>query len=385
MSKDDDFLKFYKKLRGEKYKVYINAINFKKVMTIPGILKLNKVYENIEFEFEEGVIHNFSPWSIRLMNIISCKLSEENAIELLLDSSTNIETIDANAQKINSINYIVHIYSNEAEEIVKEINKELLKIKNKNKKRKQNITYENIYYDTIKKKYKTFLITGKFGRNIPKKITFTGFLYFNDISNNLTILFDSESERKNNELFCPNRNNEISIEYNDIINYTKNGNTINFKICCDNIIEKEALKFFGIPTDNSKIYEINIKSEKSLDIYNLLLKKTPLNYPDDNKMLYCGNYGAEVLEEDNQCPKCGLFFKEDNSGEIQYIKQQKKERKKDRTYMSGLLLVLYIIFYPIIFLVSLPFMVLNNFVSIFKEDTRDENEKTWDDWRNTKS
>ena len=102
-------------------------------------------------------------------------------------------------------------------------------------------------------------------------------------------------------------------------------------------------------------------------------------------MLYCGNCGAEVLEEDYQCPKCGLFFKEDNSDEIQYNKQQKKKEKKDRTYMSGLLLVLYIIFYPIIFLVSLPFMILNNFVSIFKEGTRDENEKTWDDWRNTKS
>lgn len=100
--------------------------NFNKVTTIPGKLQLRKGVE-IAFEFEEGVIRNFSEWSIKLKDIINCRLLEECTVELLLENPVNVEHIDANAQKLNSINYIVHIYSNEAKYIVKEIKNELAK------------------------------------------------------------------------------------------------------------------------------------------------------------------------------------------------------------------------------------------------------------------
>ena len=375
---EDDISRIYHSFYGEKHNVCINAINFNKVTTIPGKLQLRKGVE-IAFEFEEGVIRNFSEWSIKLKDIINCRLLEECTVELLLENPVNVEHIDANAQKLNSINYIVHIYSNEAKYIVKEIKNELAKETNNNKRRKQEIHYENIYYNNIKKNYQTFLITSKFGRNVPKKVVYNGFLYFNNDYNNLNILFDSESEIKNLELFCSNKYTEISIAYDNICDYSRKGN--NLKIVVENDkhnIEKELLKYFATPIDDWKIYEINIKSEKALEIYNLLQKKIPLNHGIEEETFYCDNCGATVSDDSKKCPNCGAYFIEEDA-------KRENETSTKSNEMSGLLLILYIIFYPIIFIVSLPFMLLKNFTDLFKEDTRNEKEKNWDDWYNTRS
>lgn len=110
-------------------------------------------------------------------------------------------------------------------------------------------------------------------------------------------------------MFCSNKYTEISIAYDNICDYSRKGN--NLKIVVENDkhnIEKELLKYFATPTDDWKIYEINIKSEKALEIYNLLQKKIPLNHGIEEETFYCDNCGATVSDDSKKCAKLWCIF-----------------------------------------------------------------------------
>lgn len=311
-------------------------------------------------------------FSLPVDDIYEYKNEENNILEIVCFTSTySLSHVDSQYEELGNYLYKFRIHLKEVKSLYKDISdakKKRLEIK------KKNIEIRNHNLEMLKnsrKKIETdeaekyIKINGSYGRTIPKKIAYTGFAYENSNENGLVIQFDDASEKKYlGQLFGNSFGNEnIVINYNDIIDYYIKEKKLYIKVFNNgdfNEIKrdysKENLLYFGNLIEND-IFEIILEGEDLLKLKKILSKRV-------------------VLEENE------IMVEEKKENKEKKIIEEQKKYKQKSTKGLGIFIIFYVLFYPLFWIISLPFMLISNFTGSYKKYSPN---KTWNDWWNTKS
>lgn len=347
-------------------KCHVKNINNKIQILYGNVYVASNNFLRIDYDNTTGFyISNFS---ISIDNIYDFEMIEKDVLEITcFEGMCDYKNVDSEYEKINNYLYKFKIYSSSATNLYEDI---------KRKKEENFLSTKKFLEERIlqnKKKSRKIpdnkiKIKSLYGRTIPKKISYTGYVFDSYNGNCLAIMFDNISEKKYLGLQFGNsyENTSLFINYKDIVNYYIKDEKMHIKIYNDEpyggVLKsyiKENLLYFGIPIDNNT-FEIILESDDLAKIKKLLFEKIKL---DENEQL---------INEKKE-------------------RQKKEHKEKMQKYNnksiinSGWFMILYFIFSPLIWIISLPFILLKNFIDLFKEDARNENEKTWDDWHNTRS
>lgn len=313
-----------------------------------------------------------SNFSLNIDDIYEYNIKSNNELEIVCFTDTySLSNVDSKYEEIGNYLYRFKIFLSDVESLYKDIfnaKKKRIEIK------KKNIEIKNRNLDTLKKskaknevnEYEKYIkINGLYGRTIPKKIAYTGFVYENSNKNGLVIQFDDASEKKySGQLFeNPFGNTNIVINYNDIVNYYIKTKKLYIKVFNNgdfNKIKRDYLKenllYFGNLIEND-IFEIILEGEDLLKLKKILSKKV-------------------VLEKNE------IMVEEKKENKKQKIIEEQNKYKQKSSKGLGIFIIFYVLFYPLFWIISLPFMIISNFTGSYKKYSPN---KTWNDWWNTKS
>lgn len=319
----------------------------------------------LKVEYPKTTGFYVSNFTLSIDDIYEYKIISEDKLEIVCFTDTySLSHVDDNYQELGNYLYKFTIYIKEAKALYKDIC-DAKKIKlEKNKKSLE------ILINQKSKKFKTssddyIKIKGSYGRTSPKKMLYTGFAYETFNEKYLTIQFDNESEKKYlGQQFKNNlENTRIDIKYEDILEYYIKAKKIHIKVYNNGSFggvirdcSKENLLYFGNLIEND-VFEIILEGEEILKLKKLLSQRISL---DKNE---------EIIEEKK-------------NEKIRKIEEEEKNYKHKSSTGLGIFMIFYILFYPIFWIISLPFMIISNFTGSSEKYSPN---KTWNDWWNTKS
>lgn len=329
----------------------ISALNGEVYVASNGFLRIDYPNKNGFF---------VSDFSLSINDIYECKNEDNNTLEIVCFTDTySLSHVAAEYKELDNYLYKFTIYIKE----VKALYKDICDAKKKNLERNKK-SLESLINQKTKKLITSsenyIKIKSSYGRMIPKKIFYTGFAYESFNGKCLTIQFDNESEKKylGQQIGNNLENTRVDIKYEDIIDYYIQSKKLYIKVY-DNrkydFFTKQLLYFGKVKEED--IYEIILEGEELSNLKKLLSKRVILENIE------------EIIEEKNQ-------------EKIRRIEETEKKYKSKSSTGLGIFIIFYILFYPIFWLISLPFMIISNFTGSSEKYSPN---KTWNDWWNTKS
>ena len=326
----------------------------------------------LKVEFPKITGFYASNFSLNIDDIYEYKIISEDELEIVcFTDSYSLSHVDANYKELNNYLYKFTIYIKEVKALYKDISNAKKKSLEQKKKSleicKNNLrTLKN--YTTLPEKAEIgnyIKVNGLYGRTIPKRIKYTGYAFEGDDGKCLIVQFDEVSEEKYlGQSFCDSfGNTKLFINYDNIIDYFIKEKKLHIKVFSNSDFYganrdylKENLLYFGNLIEND-IFEIILEGEEISKVKKLLSKRVALT---EN----------EVNIENKKVEK------------IRKRKEEEKKYKKKSSTGLGIFMIFYILFYPIFWIISLPFMIISNFTGNSEKYSPN---KAWNDWWNTKS
>lgn len=323
-----------------------------------------KSYLKVEFPKITGFYA--SNFSLSIDDIYEYKIISEDELEIVCFTDTySLSHVDAEYKELNNYLYKFTIHIKEVKALYKDIS---VAKKKKLKKKKENIeicksnlrTLKNYTTITEKAELKNYTkVKGSYGRTIPKKNKYTGYAFESAYEDCLIVQFDDTSEKRYIEQTFVDAlgQTKIFIKYNEIKDYYIKSKKLHIKVFNNgDFNEIKNLLYFGDLIEND-VFEIILEGEEIQKVKKLLSKRVVL---EENEV----NIENKKIEKTRK------------------IKAEEKKYKKKSSAGLGIFMIFYILFYPIFWIISLPFMIISNFTGSSEKYSPN---KAWNDWWNTKS